>query len=111
VSLPGFAEAFGSEPNWGSCDEWSSTRGVPAPTEPVTSTVPSLVLVPGLAASTPADIVRRELAGWSDWSLVVAPTMSDNLLGHACVQELRNQWVDDLQPVTTPDCIEERLEW
>lgn len=112
VGLPGFAEAYERAWWWETCQSWPTVASDPHLAEPVFSDVPTLVLVGGLAAPTPAAEVRQGIAGLTDASLVLRPTGSHNVIGDDCMLDLRNEWLDDLEPITrAPACFLRRLEW
>ncbi len=108
TALPGFDETFDAA-WWGEiCEVWPVDP--PAETGPVTSAVPTLAFVPGLA-TVPPRVVREQLAGLTNLSVVTVPTAAHNVMGSDCTVEVRNAWLQDPEPTSTPACIDRRLEW
>ena len=108
----GFREAYSHAPWWQVCARWPVRQAAASSAAPVSSDVPTLILVGGLAASTPAGQVRARTRGLTNASLVVVPTGSQNVFGPECVFEIRNAWLADPRPIAEPpDCLEQRLEW
>jgi pimeloyl-ACP methyl ester carboxylesterase len=106
----GFRQAFDLGWWYAVCPDWpvATTHS----SAPVTTDVPTLVFVGGLAAPTPERVVRANTAGFTDLSVVVAPTGSHNVIGGGCLTGVRDTWVDDphVDP-SRPACLEQRLDW
>jgi hypothetical protein len=113
VSGVGFHEAYTHAPWWDEvCGQWPADSADPTPPEPVASDVPTLILVGALAPTTPAEVIRHGTRGLTSSSVVVVPTGSHNVVGSGCTLEIRDAWLDDLEPVTgRPTCLAPRLEW
>lgn len=113
VPWAGFREAYTHAPWWAEvCGHWPGGPEHAAPPGPVRSAVPTLLLVGGLAPTTPAELVRKGSRGMTSSSVVVVPTGSHNVMGASCAVEIRDMWLDDPQPlVRQPDCLDQRVEW
>jgi hypothetical protein len=95
---------------WEVCPHWPVPPEDASSLTPVRSDVPVLVLAGGLAPTTPVDVLRSSLSGLSRLSLVVDPTGSHNVVG-GCLGDVRDAWLQDLQPPPARSACPHRLEW
>jgi pimeloyl-ACP methyl ester carboxylesterase len=97
---------------WSICEHWPVGPADQGSTDPVRADVPVLILVGGLAASTPEHAIRAATRGLRNASVIRAPTGSHNVVGQPCLNRIRTAWLNDLTPrPRSPRCIEHRVDW
>lgn len=108
----GFREAYGASPWWDVCGAWPVDRAPREVADPPQSEVPALVVLGRYAPYSPESGVRPALTGLGGASYVVDPAGAHNVLPRPCGAEVRNTWIEDLQPFARNPCSkEEGIPW
>jgi len=107
---PWYREAYLDSPFQEICELWNVGSGDGSVSEPVVSSIPTLLLVGPFDPFGVADLVR-EAANSLDTSWVVEiPAHSHNVLGYdndPCPLAIRNAWVDAPTSAPDPSCVNE----
>ena len=90
---PAYVDTFTADPWFQACARWDVPLADPSVSQPVSSDVPTLIVLGRFDPFAPAAIVERAAAPFThDW-IVVDPVGGHNALGHSsCMIEMRNDW-------------------
>jgi pimeloyl-ACP methyl ester carboxylesterase len=106
AKMPGFVGAFGHSPYLDICERWPVGAAAANVAELVRSDVPVLVAVGAFAPYAPEASVRAGLAGLSHVTFLVDPAGGHNVVPRTpCIDEIRNDWLDNPNQRPTLDCL------
>jgi pimeloyl-ACP methyl ester carboxylesterase len=102
-----FASVFAQPPWLEACDAWNVPPSYASVASPVSSDVPTLMLLGRFDPFGAPAVVRPATTGLSQSWVVIDPVAGRNTLADACFQDLRTLWLAD--PTSPPDasCVKE----
>ncbi len=102
-----FASVFARSPWLDACDAWKVPPAEASVATPVSSDVPTLILLGRFDPFGASAVVRPATTGLSQRWVVIDPAAGRNTLADACFQELRTLWLAD--PTSPPDtgCVDD----
>jgi pimeloyl-ACP methyl ester carboxylesterase len=96
-----YASTFARNPWVEACARWIIPSADPSAAQPVSSDVPTLILLGRYDPYASAGVVRRAAETLTGSWLVVNPSGGHNALSQSCMIQIRNGWVSD--PTSPPD--------
>lgn len=102
-----FSSVFAQSPWLDACDGWNVPPSDASVASPVSSDVPTLILLGRFDPFGAPAVVRPATTGLSQSWVVIDPVAGRNTLADACFQDLRTLWLAD--PTSPPDasCVKE----
>ena len=98
---PAYEQAFARTPFFEACTIWDVGSADPEVHEPVTSDVPTLLLVGRFGPYAPRPVIEEAARTLSTSWIVEFPNEGHNVLSDECAVDLRNTWIED--PASPPD--------
>ena len=96
-----FISVFAKSPWLDACDAWDVQPSDASVASPVSSDVPTLILLGRFDPFGAPAVMRQATAGLSRSWVVIDPAAGRNTLADACFQDLRTLWLAD--PTSPPD--------
>ena len=96
-----YASVFAQAPWLDACGAWKVQAADPSVASPLSSDVPTLVLLGRFDLFGAPAVIRPALSGLSRSWTVIDPAAGRNTLADACIQDLRTLWLED--PTSPPD--------
>ena len=96
-----FESVFAQAPWLDACDEWKVPPADAVVASPVSTDVPTLILLGRFDPFGAPAVIRPALSGLSRGWVVIDPAAGRNTLADACFQDLRTLWLAD--PTSPPD--------
>lgn len=107
---PGFFEAYVHSPFLDACDAWQIPPGDPLVATPVTSDVPTLIIVGRFDPFGMLPYARKAVSTLTNGSLLVSPVNGHQVTGtrempESCLIRVRDAWLDAPQAELDTSCV------